>query len=89
MDKTRASGRCESGGGAGWRRLYVVHRASSSLLGPVVSSFRALSGRLKITVRRHTFNKDSFSWLGRMLAGLVNKTRPMANSFDIVYRQVG
>ena len=26
---------------------------------PVVPSFRALSGRLKCTVRRHTFNRDS------------------------------
>ena len=35
--------------------------ASSSLLGPVVPSFRALSGRLKFTVRRHKFNKDCLS----------------------------
>ena len=28
-------------------------------LGPVDPSFRALSGRLKFTVRRHTFDKDS------------------------------
>ena len=35
------------------------HRASSSLLGPVVSSVRALSGRLKCTARRRKFNKDS------------------------------
>ena len=31
------------------------------LLGPVDPSFRALSGRLKFTVRRHKFNKDSLS----------------------------
>jgi len=31
------------------------------LLGPVVPSFRALSGRLKFTVRRHKFNQDSLS----------------------------
>ena len=36
-----------------FRRLEVVLRVSSSLLGPVVPSFRALSGRLKFTVRRH------------------------------------
>ena len=30
---------------------------SSSLLGPVDPSFRALSGRLKFTARRHKFNK--------------------------------
>ena len=41
--------------------LEVVHRVSSSLLGPVDPSFRALSGRLKFTVRRHKFNQDSFS----------------------------
>ena len=28
------------------------------LLGPVDPSFRALSGRLKFTVRRHKFNAD-------------------------------
>ena len=39
--------------------LQVVHRVSSSLLGPVDLSFRALSGRLKFTVRRHKFNEDS------------------------------
>ena len=37
----------------------VVHRVSSSLLGPVDISFRALSGRLDFTVRRHKFNTDS------------------------------
>ena len=37
----------------------VVHRVWSSLLGAVDPSFRALSGRLKFTVRRHKFNKDS------------------------------
>jgi len=31
----------------------TLHRVSSSLLGPVDPSFRALSGRLKFTVRRH------------------------------------
>ena len=39
----------------------VLHRASSSLLGPEDPSFRALPGRLKSTVRRHTFNNDSLS----------------------------
>ena len=31
------------------------------LSGPEDPSFRALSGRLKLTVRRHKFNKDSLS----------------------------
>ena len=31
----------------------------SSLLGSVCPSFRALSGRFKFTIRRHTFNEDS------------------------------
>ena len=35
----------------------IVHRQCS--LGPVDPSFRALSGRLKFTVRRHKFNEDS------------------------------
>jgi len=39
----------------------VLHRVSSSILGPVDPSFRALSGRLKFTVRRHEFNNDSLS----------------------------
>ena len=33
-----------------------------SLLGTVDPSFRALSGRLQFTVRRHTFNRDSFQF---------------------------
>jgi len=41
-----------------FRLLQVLHRVSSSLLGPVAPSFRALSGRLKFTVRRHKFNTD-------------------------------
>ena len=43
------------------RRLQVLHRVSSGLLGPVNSSFRALPGRLKFTVRRHRFNQDCLS----------------------------
>jgi hypothetical protein len=31
-------------------------------VGAVIPSFLALSERLKFTVRRHTFNKDSLSW---------------------------
>ena len=38
-----------------------AQQVSSSLLGPVDPSFQALSGRLKFTVRRHKFNKDSLS----------------------------
>ena len=34
---------------------------AKSALGPVDSSFRALSGRLKFTVRRHKFNTNSLS----------------------------
>ena len=39
----------------------LKHRLSSSLWVPIDPSFRALSGRLQSTVRRHTFNKDSLS----------------------------
>ena len=46
-------------GQRGREALPSAHRVSSSLLGPVVPSFRALSGRLNFTVRRHKFNKDS------------------------------
>ena len=42
-------------------RLQILHRLSSSLLGPVDPSFRALSGRLQIAVRRHKFNQDYIS----------------------------
>ena len=45
----------------------VVHRASWSLLGPVVPSFRTLSGRLQFAVRRHQFNKDSLPDQGRLI----------------------
>jgi len=43
------------------RNFYQLldHRVSSSLLDPVIPSFRALSGRLEFTVRRRKFNKDS------------------------------
>jgi hypothetical protein len=37
----------------------VVHRVSSSFLGPVDPLFRAISGRLKLKVRRHKSNKHS------------------------------
>ena len=43
------------------RAWKVLHRVSSSLSGHEDPSFRALSGRLKFTVRRHKFNKDSLS----------------------------
>ena len=42
----------------------VVHRVSSSILGPMDHSFRALTGCLKFTVRRHKFNKDSLRCRG-------------------------
>ena len=41
------------------------HRPNrSAVVSPVVPLFRALSGRLKFTARRHKFNKDSLSWDG-------------------------
>ena len=49
--------------------LCIVYRQSP--LGPVDPSFRALSGRLQFTVRRHKFNKYSLlrsakgTWRGR------------------------
>ena len=42
----------------------TLHRVSSNPLGSVDPSFRALSGRLKLTVRRHKFNKDYLSTPG-------------------------
>jgi len=56
-----ASHQTERSGGALHlvRRVWVVHCVSSSLLGPAVPSFRALSGRFTFTVRRHKFNKYS------------------------------
>ena len=41
----------------GIRRLEIVHRVSSRLLGPVHPSIRALSGRLKYTVRRYKIDE--------------------------------
>ena len=46
----------------------IVYRQSP--LGRVDPSFRALSGRLKFTVRRHTFNKDYLSTAGVRLEEL-------------------
>jgi len=43
------------------RHRYDVHHVSSSFLGPVDPSFRALSGRLEFTVQRHQFNKESLN----------------------------
>ena len=59
--------------GARWE----VHAAAvalclllTSLSGPIDPSFRALSRRLKFTVRRHTFNKDSFPLLRGLGVGV-------------------
>ena len=50
------------GGPAGLRwRLRVDTVYCQSPLGPVDPSFRALSRRLKFTVRRYKFNKDTLS----------------------------
>ena len=46
------------------RFLKLLYRVSSDLLGPINPSFRAISGRLKFTVRRHKFNQDSLSLEG-------------------------
>ena len=43
----------------GLQRFYIVYRQSR--LDPVDPSFRALSGRLEFTVRRHKFSTDSLS----------------------------
>ena len=42
-------------------QLVNLRKVGRSLLGPVVPSFRTLSRRLKLTVRRHKFNTDSLS----------------------------
>jgi len=53
---------------------------SSSLLGPVDPSFRALSGRLKFTARRHKFNEDSlFSCPGVPPGPGGHATRPVSH----------
>jgi len=39
----------------------LIGSTSCIVKGPVDPSFRALSGRLNFTVRRHTFNEDSLS----------------------------
>ena len=50
-------------------------RRSFSLLGPAVPSFPALSGRLKFTVRRHKFNKDSLPSLNGFRVGRSRRIR--------------
>ena len=47
-------------------------RLFGGLLGPVDPSFRALSGRLEFTVRRHKFNKDSLVSGGAFLTAVVH-----------------
>ena len=47
----------------------MVSSLFASLLGPEVPSFRALSGRLECTVRRHKSNKDSLASQERDSAG--------------------
>ena len=66
------------------RRVQVLHRVSSSLLGPVDPSFRALSGRPKVTVRRHKFNKDSLSkpLRGLELKGVYRMYSSLAHGHD-------
>ena len=51
-------------------RFYIVYRQSPS--GPVNPSFRALSGRLEFTVRRHKFNQDSLTSSHSLLPSLRN-----------------
>jgi len=43
-------------------RSSFASRPSSGSSGPVVPSFRALSGRFKFTARRHNLNKDSHAF---------------------------
>ena len=47
-------------------RVFIVHRQSP--LGPVGPSFRALYGRLKCTVRRHKFDKESLYYAQQQIA---------------------
>jgi hypothetical protein len=51
----------------------VVHRVSSSISSPVNPSFRAISGRLKFTVRRQKFNEYTLSLEMQGLANVERK----------------
>ena len=62
LPRQRPGGGCQTS-------IRPAKQQSSSLLGPVDPSFRALSGRLKFTVRRHKFNKDSLSSKVKRVAG--------------------
>jgi hypothetical protein len=58
---------------------FDAHRVSSSLLGPVDPSFRALSRRLTFTVRRHKFNAESLPFAdegGEGEDGQLQRLRP-------------
>ena len=48
---------------------FRYRRSFIPLLGPVDLSFRALSRRRKLAVRRHKFNKDSLFYLGKEAGG--------------------
>ena len=54
----------------------AIHRVSSSLLGPVDPSFRALSGCFKLTVRRHKSKKKSLLRGGAPRMVALNHTGP-------------
>ena len=47
-----------------FRDIWILHRVSSSPVGLVDPSFRARSGRLELTVRRHEFNEEFLSCTG-------------------------
>ena len=66
-----------------------VWRVGGSLLGPVDVSFRALSGRLEFTARRHQFNDDAFSGArvyakGWMTYFQVQQAFSLCGRFDLV-----
>ena len=76
------------------RRLYAYIVDRQSPLGPVDPSFRALSGRLKFTVRHHKFNKDSLSdylflsvfWAdNRLLCADVSTVSPLSFSRSLPF----
>jgi len=60
--------------------------ASSSRLGPVVPLFRALSGRLKFTVRRHKFNEDAWRAIRPVVVGAHLQEREVLISYPLHHR---
>ena len=63
------------------------HLALTVLCGPVVPSFRALSGRFKFMVQRHKFNEDSLLYVYRIRSTVARRAAACGSNAetDLIY----